>query len=132
MNDQAAPPARPLYLGIEAGGTRSVALLEDRNGAVVQRLEAGPANLRLIDDRKLARHFRGLARALPRPDALGIGMAGARTEPDRERIRRAAAKVWPAVPCQATNDLETALMAAGEWPRSGRPARDPPSRSRVA
>jgi len=49
---------------------------------------------------------------LPKPTALGIAMAGARTEVDRERIRRAAAKVWPGVPCCATNDLETALEAA--------------------
>jgi N-acetylmuramic acid 6-phosphate etherase len=112
VNDKAPAPARPLYLGIEAGGTRTVALLEDRDGVILRRLEAGPANLRLIDDGKLAGHFRGLAQALPRPDALAIGMAGARTESDRERIRRAAANVWPAVPCHATNDLETALMAA--------------------
>ena len=39
-------------------------------------------------------------------------MAGARTEADRARIRRAAASAWPGAPCYATNDLETALMAA--------------------
>jgi N-acetylmuramic acid 6-phosphate etherase len=38
-------------------------------------------------------------------------MAGARTEADRARIRRAAAKAWPCVPCYATSDLETALAA---------------------
>lgn len=128
MNDKAPNPARPLYLGIEAGGTRSVALLEDRDGVILRRVEAGPANLRLIDDGKLAGHFRGLARGLPGPDALAIGMAGARTESDRERIRRAAAKVWPAVPCHATNDLETALMAADASPRAGRLTAPPPPR----
>ena len=70
MNDKAPAPARPLYLGIEAGGTRTVALLEDRDGVILRRLEAGPANLRLIDDGKLAGHFRGLAQALPRPDEV--------------------------------------------------------------
>jgi N-acetylmuramic acid 6-phosphate etherase len=110
---------RPLYLGIEAGGTRTVALLEDAAGHCVARQEAGPANLRLLDDAQLVRHFRSLARALPEPDAVAIGMAGARTESDWTRIRRTAAKAWPGVPCYATNDLETALMAAEETGRTG-------------
>jgi N-acetylmuramic acid 6-phosphate etherase len=42
---------------------------------------------------------------------IGFGMAGARTDADRRRIRAAAAIVWPNVPCYATNDLETALVA---------------------
>jgi len=114
MNGKAKLPQRPHYLGIEAGGTRTVALLEDGGGQYSAQRESGPANLRLLDDGQLARHFRGIARTLPAPDALAIGMAGARTEADRERIRRAAAKAWPGVPCHATNDLETALMAADE------------------
>ena len=109
---------RPLFLGIEAGGTRTVALLEDRDGVYSRRIEAGPANLRLLDDGQLTRHFRGIARAHAKPDALAIGMAGARTEADRERMRRAAAKAWPGVPCYATNDLETALMTADDSTRS--------------
>ena len=72
-------PRAPLYLGIEAGGTRTLALLAGEGRRPVRRLEAGPANLRLLDDAQLARHFRGIARALPRPTAIAIGMAGART-----------------------------------------------------
>jgi N-acetylmuramic acid 6-phosphate etherase len=112
--DEIISPQRPLYLGIEAGGTRTVALLEEGGGADAGPIEAGPANLKLLSDGQLARHFRGIAKALPRPDALAIGMAGARTAADRERIRQAAAKAWPGIPCYATNDLETALMAADE------------------
>jgi N-acetylmuramic acid 6-phosphate etherase len=114
MNGEANRPQRPRYLGIEAGGTRTVALIEDGQGRSVAQHEAGPANLRLLDDGQLARHFRGIARALPKPDALAIGMAGARTAADWARIHQAAAKAWPGVPCHATNDLETALMAAEE------------------
>jgi N-acetylmuramic acid 6-phosphate etherase len=39
-------------------------------------------------------------------------MAGARTERDFKRISEAAEKVWSKIPCAATNDLETALLAA--------------------
>ncbi|GIT12845.1 MAG: hypothetical protein CM1200mP34_2510 [Verrucomicrobiales bacterium] len=38
-------------------------------------------------------------------------MAGARTDADRQRLRRAAARVWPGAALHATHDLETALAA---------------------
>ena len=106
--------ANQLFLGIECGGTRTVALLADANNNLLKRLEAGPANLRLLTDRQLLRHFKSIASNFPRPAALGIGMAGMRTESDRKRILTATARVWPEIPCAATNDLETALAAAGE------------------
>jgi N-acetylmuramic acid 6-phosphate etherase len=102
------------YLGIEAGGTRTVALLDRCEGRCSLRWEGGPANLRLLDDTQLASHFCGIARQLPQPHALAIGMAGARTAADRQRICKAAAKAWPGIPCYATNDLETALMAVDD------------------
>ena len=105
-------PARPLFLGIEGGGTHTVALLADAQSHLLQRLEIGPANLKLLGDAQLLALFKSVAAAFPRPDALGIGLAGARTEADWTRIRTLAAKVWPGVPCDSTNDLETALLAA--------------------
>src|SRR6266545_1812987 len=118
MTNTHRPPDGELLLGIEAGGTRTVALLGNGAGVCLRRVETGPANLRLLNDRALARHFKQIARTLPRPSALAIGMAGARTEQDRTRIRQAAAAAWPGVPCLATNDLETALMAA-DGPSTG-------------
>ena len=106
-------PARLRYLGIEGGGTRTVALLADGGGQPLRRLETGPANMKLLTEAQLTRRFRSIARALPRPDALGIGLSGAWVEADFEKIRSAAAKAWPRIPCYATNDLETALIAAG-------------------
>jgi N-acetylmuramic acid 6-phosphate etherase len=91
-----------------------VALLAAADGEPELRVEAGPANLRLLSDGALSRHFQAVAKSFPKPNALAIGMAGARTEADRERIRNAAARAWPGVPCHATNDLETALMAAAD------------------
>ncbi len=104
------------FLGIESGGTRTTALLDPGGRQPCLRAEFGPANLRLLDDAALTQHFstiNGLCQQVQTPLAgLAIGMAGARTEADRQRIRAAAAKVWPNVPCYATNDLETALAAA--------------------
>jgi N-acetylmuramic acid 6-phosphate etherase len=105
-----------VLLGIEAGGTRTVAAALNGCDAASpsktwRRMEFGPANLRLLSDAELSERLAEIARAMPQPGSLAIGMAGARTESDRRRIRTAAARVWPDVPCYATNDLETALMA---------------------
>src|SRR5258708_7939020 len=101
-----------LFLGIEAGGTRTIALLADHEGRAIRRLETGPANLRLQTDAQLVAHLAAIADALPQPNAIAIGMAGARTEADFLRIHRAATKAWAGVSCLATDDLETALAAA--------------------
>lgn len=100
------------FLGIEGGATRTVALLADSQGKTLRRLEAGPANLKLLTDSQLTEHLFGFAAALPRPDAVAIGLAGAWAESDKTRIRLAAGQAWPGVPCFATHDLETALAAA--------------------
>jgi len=69
-----------------------------------------------MDDEALAQHFTAIKVLSDRADAplggIAIGMAGARTDSDRQRIRAAAGRIWPNVPCYATNDLETALVAA--------------------
>jgi N-acetylmuramic acid 6-phosphate etherase len=103
-----------LFLGIEGGGTRTVALLANEKGEPVGRITAGPANLKLLSDKQLLSLFRQIASALARPSSLAIGLAGAWTEADWKRIRRQAARAWPRVPCYATNDLETALVAADD------------------
>jgi N-acetylmuramic acid 6-phosphate etherase len=121
----AKPNCITSYLGIESGGTRTIALLAPGNGRTAVRAEFGPANLRLLDDAALIAHFNAIKSmgqgSEARLGGIAIGMAGARTESDRERIRAAAGKVWPEVPCYATNDLETAL-AAGETKAEPAPA----------
>ena len=106
----------PALLGIECGGTHTTALLALAGGQNCLRADFGPANLRLLDDDALLEHFKGISALSAKSGqplgGMAIGMAGARTEADRERIRSAAAKIWPGVPCYATNDLETALAAA--------------------
>ena len=89
-----------------------MALLADSAGRLLERFETGPANLRLLSDVQLVERLQAVKQALPTAAAMGIGLAGARTAEDRARILRAAAAVWPGIPCHATNDLETALTAA--------------------
>jgi len=104
----------PMLLGIDSGATRTVALLGDSEGRTVQRIEAGPANSRLLSSQQLSTHFLQLAQRLAPPAAVAIGLAGVREEADRRKVRAAAAQAWPGVPCFAGNDLETALAAAGD------------------
>lgn len=105
-------------LSIEAGGTRTSVLLVDTAGRQVTAFQTDPAVLSLMSDRELQWHLRSIAARLPQtPSAIGIGMAGARTEADKERLRRAASRIWPAIPCTATNDLETALATAPQRKR---------------
>lgn len=110
----------PVVLGLEGGGTRTtVALAGSGEGQRVD-FEVGPSNVRLMSDRELLWRLREAAARLPLPvsrlAAVAIGLAGARTEADRDRIRRAASRVFPGVPCLATDDLQTALAAAPALP----------------
>jgi N-acetylmuramic acid 6-phosphate etherase len=103
------------FLGIECGATKSVSILAAADGHCCERLEGNtPANLRLLDGPGLDGLLRGIARHFPRPDAVGIGMAGVLDAADRVRLRTAAGQVWPAVPCWVGNDLESALAAADD------------------
>jgi len=104
----------PTFLGIEGGGTRTVALLADADGRLLKRFESGPANFKLLTEAQFLRRLREVKAAFqefPQPAAVAIGLAGARGEPEWRRIRAAAAQVWPGAPCHATHDLETALAA---------------------
>ena len=109
---------KPIYLGIEGGGTRTTALLVDREDNVLFEAAFDAGNLKLLSDRELQWRLKEIASRLPcapaQLSAVAIGLAGTRTGPDRDRIRRAASRVFPKVPCLATNDLETALAAAPE------------------
>jgi len=112
----------PVLLGIECGGTRTVAIVADAAMRPIARIEAGPANLRLLTDEQLAERFRGLRTQLPRPDAIGVGMAGARDAEDRARVGAAVEAVWPGIPHRVDHDLESALAAAEPDGKGERPA----------
>jgi N-acetylmuramic acid 6-phosphate etherase len=111
MNQNKA--ASTAFLGLDCGGTRSIAIYEC--DGQLHRAEAGPGNARLLSGSQMLALFRALRsvhKDLPEPGAIAIGMAGARLESDRRRVREIAGKVWPRVPCSAWGDLDTALAAA--------------------
>lgn len=101
-------------LGFECGATHTVGLAVAGSGECLVRVEDGPANLRLLSDRRLAARFRSIARRLPWPAAVGIGMAGIREASDRRRAVEVANRIWPGVPCWVGSDFETAFAASDD------------------
>ena len=103
-------------LGIEGGGTRTSALLVGSDDAELASFAVGPGNLRLLNAEELAALLTSIRDRLPAtPDRIGIGMAGVRTDADRERLRRAVAAIWPGVPAVVGDDLVLALES-DPWP----------------
>jgi N-acetylmuramic acid 6-phosphate etherase len=101
------------FLGVDGGGTKTVGAYEC--GPIRRRVDAGPGNLRLLSDAQLLALFQAMRSAhdgLPEPAEIAIGMASARLEADRQRIRKFASKVWPKSRCHPYDDLQTALAAA--------------------
>src|SRR5271170_4762879 len=107
------PTVDDCFLGIEGGGTRTVALMANARGAILSRLESGPLNLKLSSDADVLRRLREIKRGLAsRPTCLAVCLAGCRTTADQTRVRALAQRVWPGVPAFVGSDLDSALAAA--------------------
>ncbi len=92
-----------IYLGLEGGATKTVAVLS--NG---QRRVFGPLNLKLVTDRQVLAVLRKF-----RPARAAICLAGCRTPADRRRLRRLARRAWPkAQSVFIGNDLDSGHAAA--------------------
>ncbi len=110
-----------ILLGIEGGGTRtSVLLVDGATDTALAEFAAGPGNVHLLPGEDLDRHLAEIRERLPvesggiRPDRIGIGLAGVRSEGDRARVAAAAARIWPGIPAVVGDDLVLALEAA-DW-----------------
>jgi len=107
------PAARECYLGIEGGGTRTVALLADQRGRILRRLETGPLNLKLLSDRQILERLGEIKRRLVlRPSSLAVCLAGCRTAIDHSRARALVGRVWKRAPAYIGSDIESGLAAA--------------------
>ncbi len=107
----------PLALGVECGGTRTTTGLLSGEDAWTQGAEHEAANLSLTGDDRLLSMFGRMAEACPEVEAVGVGMAGMRTDDDRQRVLGLLRRVWPRARHYATDDLENAL--AGSADRQG-------------
>ena len=107
---------KPEYvLGIEGGGTRTTALLADRRGRILNRLELGPLNLKLSSDALILATLRRIRSSCisHSPSAVSLCLSGCRTPADRERLRSLAHSAWPkAQNIFAGNDLDSGFAAS--------------------
>ena len=107
------PKAGSFFLGVEGGGTRTVALLADARGRIRKRFELGPLNLKLASDADVLRRLREVkSRAALRPSSWSLCLAGCRTAVDRARLGALAERIWPRVPLYVGNDLDSGFAAA--------------------
>src|SRR5258705_156254 len=91
-----------MILGIEGGGTKTIALTSDG-----RRRTFGALNLKLVSDRQILTVLRQF-----KPARAAICLAGCRTESDRRRIRELARRAWLKAEVFVGNDLDSGLAAA--------------------
>ena len=105
-----------IALGIEGGGTHTVAVWADPSGREIQRKEFGCGNVRLLNDKELISlltQIRESGHNIPIPvHSICAGMAGAVNDADKERVKKAIISVFGTVYTAVCSDLQTPLYAA--------------------
>jgi N-acetylmuramic acid 6-phosphate etherase len=117
---QATCPHHDLYLGIDGGGTHTVALLASASGDIVGRGTAGPSNRQAVGteraqatlDEAVSAAFQSAG--LPRGPVASacLGLAGADRPDDQTALREWAERVQLAARVEVTSDAAI-LLAAG-------------------
>ena len=111
---------RPCVLGIDGGGSKTLALVAGASGEVLGRGEAGPSNYQVIGLEAALSSLEAateaaLANAGRNRRDLGaacVGLAGVARPADHERLAAWAARSLPGVPITIANDAQL-VMAAG-------------------
>jgi N-acetylglucosamine kinase-like BadF-type ATPase len=109
-------------LGIDAGGTKTVCLLADAQGAIVAEGRGGGANLQAAGELELEKVLHQVmeetigARAIS-PEAICLGIAGVDRDEDAVVVRGVMRRIGYRARVLVTNDALVALVAgAGEDP----------------
>jgi N-acetylglucosamine kinase-like BadF-type ATPase len=103
-------------LGIDAGGTKTRALLADRDGAVIASATGAGANLRTHGELQVEKVLHALVErtegeAGVKADALAIGIAGADRADDQEVLRAILKRIGFRDRVVVTNDARIAFVA---------------------
>ncbi|MDD5263744.1 MAG: BadF/BadG/BcrA/BcrD ATPase family protein [Candidatus Bipolaricaulis sp.] len=110
-----------MILGVDGGGTKTLAVVVDSAGRVVGTGRSGPSNYQVLGLDAAVRSLRSAVRAalssVPQAERLShavFGLAGADFALDRSRLERALATMdeLAGVPLAVRNDAEVALVGA--------------------
>jgi N-acetylglucosamine kinase-like BadF-type ATPase len=106
-------------LGIDAGGTKTRALLATEEGQVVADASAGGANLRTHGELAVEKVLHALAeevalRAGVLPDAVALGIAGAGRPDDADVLREILRRIGFRERVVVTNDAHIAFVAGSD------------------
>lgn len=109
----------PLLIGIDGGGSKTLALLADASGHILGRGLGGSANYQnagfpaasraLLD--AIAAAFSDAGLAVRPPAALCMGIAGSDRPEDQRLYLDWAAATWPGAAVEVVNDAELVLAA---------------------
>jgi N-acetylglucosamine kinase len=101
-------------VGIDAGGTKTLALLADESGTIRAEARAGGANLYLQGEQAVEETLRGVLAELSSRGAIAavcVGMAGVDRPEERERVEAMLRRLGVAAPVRVANDAAIALHA---------------------
>ena len=103
-------------LGIDAGGTKTVAYLAGAEGTILAEARAGGANLQLVGERGAERVLGAVREQTGgdptvRPDVICVGMAGTDRKGEARVVRRILHRLWGKVQTLVVNDALPALVA---------------------
>jgi N-acetylglucosamine kinase-like BadF-type ATPase len=106
-------------LGIDAGGTKTRALLADENASVVGSALGGGANLKTHGELEVEKVLHAvieeaLGPAVARPEALALGIAGADRPADEAVLRGILRRIGFRDRVVVTNDARIAFVAGSE------------------
>ena len=107
----------PYVIGLDAGGTKTVCLLADLEGHVLDEARAGGANLQAAGELEVEKILhavmdRVIGDRLPAPSAIALGMAGVDRAEDWQVMHRVMRRIGFKARTLITNDALIALVAA--------------------
>lgn len=104
----------PVVLGVEGGGTHTVALWADSSNKKFYRNEFECGNIKLLNDSQLENLFRSIAKAGEKflVQSICVSLAGLVDDEDKIRLAHVLHKIFPAAAIDMCSDLQTPLYAA--------------------
>jgi N-acetylglucosamine kinase-like BadF-type ATPase len=116
MNKTEATRSRHLVVGVDGGGSKTLALVADTQGKILGRAIAGPSNYQVVGQKAacaaIAATIRGARARIPGElSALCLGIAGAGRVSDRAMFQAWAETHYPGIPIRVVHDGQLALAA---------------------